>query len=151
MQALHPWQLFLSLPSKSFLIKLKSLTGAQRFCDFYMYICLLLGRITTKPPLTNLTLILPALLLDSLFVFFFFFLSFRKWLHKSNLKVSRHACNRMCSESLITGTIEPAWILSGNSEPQPVFLARLSISLVFSGLPSSLFSAYIFLPPSVPC
>lgn len=127
---------------------------SQWFCDFYMCICLLLGRISTNPPSKNdLSSSLTYCSIVCLFVLggvCFLSFSFRKWLCKSNLKFSRQACNRMRSESVITGTIEPGYYQAIQNLSPSVFAACPSISLVFSGLPSSLFSAYIFLPPSVP-
>lgn len=108
---------------------------SQEHSDFVIFTCAFICFLVAfhKSILKKLPFIFPALLLDRLFVFFlvFFFFSFGKWLCKSNLKFSRHACNRMRSESVITGTIEPGYYRAIQNLSPSVFVACPSIPLVF--------------------
>lgn len=104
----------------------------------YAFVCFSFTSYSSKPPkklpFFNFTVLLGALVL---------LFSFRKWLYKSDLKFCWHVCNTMRSESVITGTINPGYYRAIQTLCLSVFVARLSISVIFSGLPSSLHSLYI--------
>lgn len=144
------WQLFLSLPSQSLIIKSKSLTGM--FSKYimvllwflHMYLFASRSHPTVQPPTKA-----PFFQLHRPAWCLLFFFSFSKWLYKSDLKFCWHVCNTMRSESVITGTINPGYYRAIQTLCLSVFVASLSISVIFSGLPSSLLSPYIFPPPSV--
>lgn len=111
------WQLFLSLPSQSFLIKsnkshrdvFKILYGATAIFT-YAFVCFSFASYSSKPPKK-----LPFFQLHRPAWYFVVFFSFIKWLYKSDLKFCWHVRNTMRSRPStldIIGQFRPSVCLS---------------------------------------
>lgn len=121
---------------------------SQEHSDFVIFTCAFvcfLVAFSTNPPWKNyLFSSLPSCLIVCLFLPWCFFFSFRKWLCKSNLKFSRHACNRMLSESVITGTIEPGYYQAiQNLSPSVFVCLSVDIASIFRFAFLIIFCVYI--------
>lgn len=102
---------------------------SQEHSDFVIFTCAFICFLVAfhKSILKKLPFIFPALLLDRLFVFFlvFFFLI---WKMAVQIKFKiQQACMQQNAFRISYYRDHRAWILSGNSEPQPVCLCCLSV------------------------